>query len=248
MERKQDKIRFVLVSPRSPGNIGSSARVLKNFGFSNLFLVNPHFHRKRDEEGKETYFEKEARRMAYKSEDIFERAKIFNVFEEAVSDCSLVIGTDPNPPSFSKIVSPEEAAEAIAEENCKTAVIFGTESDGMSKHQISLCSCMIKIPTDQNFVDLNLSHSLAIVAYSIFRKIETFQNIYEEEKPSIKLLDELTADLIEIGRKSQFIKDKDREMENELRNIFIKQNLSLRSAGLLRSFAKRIKSKFNDFT
>ena len=67
MEDKKSSICFVLVSTRSPGNIGSSARVLKNFGFKNLHLVNPHLHKRKDEEEGETYFEKETRRMAYKS-------------------------------------------------------------------------------------------------------------------------------------------------------------------------------------
>lgn len=243
MGEKKNKIKFVLVSTRSPGNIGSSARVLKNFGFQNLYLVDPHLHKRRDEESGETYFEKETRRMAYKSSDILENSKIFNSFEEAISECSLIFGTDPIPPNYSRIVYPEEAAEIIAKENSETAIVFGTESDGMSKKQISYCSYIIKIPTDETFVDLNLSHSLAIVAYSIYRKICEPKADFSEEKPTMKLLEELTDDFLEIGVKSEFVREKDSDIANEFRNIFIKQNLSLRSAGILRSFAKRVKSK-----
>lgn len=243
MGEKENKIKFILVSTRSPGNIGSSARVLKNFGFKNLYLVDPHFHKKRDDEGGETYFEKETRRMAYKSSDILESAKLFNSFEEAVSQCSLVFGTDPNPPQYSKVIYPEEAAEIIAKENRETAVVFGSESDGMTKKQISLCSHIIKIPTDENFVDLNLSHSLAVVAYAIYRKLSPSVCSEKEEKPVMKLLEELTNDFLEIGFKSEFITSLDSDIANEFRNIFIKMNLSLRSAGILRSFAKRVKSK-----
>ncbi|NMC00047.1 MAG: RNA methyltransferase [Thermoanaerobaculaceae bacterium] len=243
MGEKKNKIKFVLVSTRSPGNIGSSARVLKNFGFQNLYLVDPHFHKKRDEEEGETYFEKETKRMAYKSFDILEKARLFNSFEEAVSECSLIFGTDPNPPQYSRIVYPEEAAEIIARENSETAIVFGTESDGMSKREISFCSYIIKIPTVETFVDLNLSHSLAIVAYSIYRKVNNTKISSDEEKPTIKLLEELTDDFLDIGVKSEFLREKDSDIANEFRNIFIKDSLTLRSAGILRSFAKRVRSK-----
>lgn len=241
---KQDKVKFVLVSTRSPGNIGSSARVIKNFGFKNLYLVDPHLHRKRDEKNGETYFEKETRRMAYKSADILENAKIFRTFEDAVSECSLILGTDPNPPHYSRIVTPEEGAQIVAKENCQTAIVFGTESDGLSKKQISFCSYIIKIPTDESFVDLNLSHSLAIVAYLIFNQLNNIElHLKKEEKPSSKLLDELASDFIDLGITSEFTRDKDSDIADEFRNIFYKSNLSLRSAGILRSFAKKVKSK-----
>lgn len=243
MEEKKSRVNFVLVSSRSPGNIGSSARVLKNFGFRNLYLVDPHLHKKRDSKEGETYFEKETKRMAYKSYDILENAKIFKTFEEAISNSSLVLGTDPNPPHFSQVVTPEEAAKIVARNNCETSIVFGTESDGLSKNEISYCSQIIKIPTVENFPDLNLSHSLAIVAYLISREITNYDFKCYKEKPSIKLLNELTSDFLEIGVKSGFVPNTNCNIANELRNIFITSDFSLRGAGILRSLAKRIKSK-----
>ena len=35
------KIRFILVNPSHPGNIGGTARAMKNMGLDRLFLVNP---------------------------------------------------------------------------------------------------------------------------------------------------------------------------------------------------------------
>lgn len=234
-----------MVSTRSPGNIGSSARVLKNFGFKNLHLVNPHLHKRKDEEEGETYFEKETRRMAYKSYDILEKAKIFNKFEDAISEFSLVLGTDPNPPHFSNVLSVEDAAKIVAEKSCKTAVVFGSESDGLSKKEISYCSYIIKIPTVDNFPDLNLSHSLAIVAYLISREMNKSDFKYVKEKPSLNLINKLTSDFLEIGVKSGFVLDKNCNIANELRNIFITGDFSLRGAGILRSLARRIKSKID---
>ncbi len=35
------RIRFILVSPSHPGNIGAAARAIKTMGFDRLYVVNP---------------------------------------------------------------------------------------------------------------------------------------------------------------------------------------------------------------
>ena len=37
----KNKFEFILVEPSHPGNIGATARAIKNMGFQNLSLVNP---------------------------------------------------------------------------------------------------------------------------------------------------------------------------------------------------------------
>lgn len=39
--RSLDRIRFVLVEPTHPGNIGAVARAMKTMGLTRLHLVNP---------------------------------------------------------------------------------------------------------------------------------------------------------------------------------------------------------------
>lgn len=41
MSSWKDNVYFVLVEPKEPGNVGASARAIKNMGFGNLRLVNP---------------------------------------------------------------------------------------------------------------------------------------------------------------------------------------------------------------
>lgn len=38
---QRGRIRFVLVSPSHPGNIGSAARAIKTMGFNRLYVVSP---------------------------------------------------------------------------------------------------------------------------------------------------------------------------------------------------------------
>lgn len=244
MVKERSNIRFVLVRPRSPGNVGSTARVLKNFGFSSLYLVEPRLYKHKDKEGEGSYFEVEALRMAYKSEDVLKSSKIVNSFYDAIKDVSLVIGTDPFPPKFSNVIVPEELCDIVKKIEGEKAIVFGTESDGLTNEELSLCHYVVKIPTDEKFVDLNLSHSVAIIAYLLFRGFKKFDEMdKKEERASVEVLNHLLDDFVKIGLKSGFLKSPKCRMVKELKNIILKSNLNKRSAGILRSLAIRIKSK-----
>src|SRR5580700_11201270 len=80
MEHK-NPLRVVLVDPRNPLNIGAAARAMSNFGCSEMRLVNPY----------EVAF-REAR-SAVKSLHVLKAAQEYSSVAEAVSDCSLVVGT-----------------------------------------------------------------------------------------------------------------------------------------------------------
>ena len=60
-----DNISIILVEPQVPGNVGASARAIKNMGFSKLVLVKPWFHN-----------HPQARYMAHGSEDILDRVQV----------------------------------------------------------------------------------------------------------------------------------------------------------------------------
>ena len=77
-----NNVRIVLVNPQHPGNIGMAARAMKNMGLSQLYLVNP-----------KDFPSKEALYRASRADDVVEAAIIKNSLKEAVSDCSLVLGT-----------------------------------------------------------------------------------------------------------------------------------------------------------
>ena len=90
---------IVLVSPKGPDNIGSTARAMKNFGLSDLRIVQPRCRLE------------QARMMASHAQDVLENARVFETLLEAVGECELVVATtardrrDHTPP-----VSPREVA------------------------------------------------------------------------------------------------------------------------------------------
>ena len=77
-----ENIKIVLIQTFHPGNIGATARAMKNMGLSNLVLVNP-----------VDFPCEEATARASKATDVLENAQVVSSLEEAIADCSLVIAT-----------------------------------------------------------------------------------------------------------------------------------------------------------
>src|ERR1700710_2763703 len=83
-----ERARFtvVLVGARNPQNIGAAARAMQDFGFTDLRLVN-------DYTAPFEAAQLEATRSAVAAADILRNARSFDNLAEAVSDCTLVVGT-----------------------------------------------------------------------------------------------------------------------------------------------------------
>ena len=88
MHSWKDNISFILVEPKEPGNIGASARAMKNMGFRNLELVKPADH-----------LAAMARQMACQGTDVLENAKVYSTFGTAIRDKQFIIGTTEEGPA-----------------------------------------------------------------------------------------------------------------------------------------------------
>lgn len=164
-------IEIILVEPQTPGNIGSTARAMKNFGLSRLKLVQPCDH-----------LSKEARRMAVKSEDILENATLYSQLSDALKGVHFSVATsvrirDTHFPVF----TPAETAEhlhRIARDK-SIALVFGREDNGLTTEEIHQCNIQSTIPTHPDQPSVNLSQSVMIFSYEIFKQsLTTNPNFY----------------------------------------------------------------------
>jgi TrmH family RNA methyltransferase len=188
----KDNISFILVEPREPGNVGASARALKNMGFNNLELVNPG-----------NFLTEEARQMACNAADILEKAKIYSKFKDALKDKNLIIGTTRRLGRQRGLLTPlKESIKRIiisAKRN-NVAILFGRERNGLNNHEVEKCDFLVTIPADPSFPSLNLAQSVLIAAYELCRKtykteLPLFVNhderekLYEHIRNTLKLLE-----------------------------------------------------------
>jgi tRNA/rRNA methyltransferase len=154
----QDLFHVVLVEPRYDGNIGSVARVMKNFGFKNLALVNP------------PPIGAEGRKNSMHARDLMEGARIFKSFGEAAEAYDFLVGTsakvagDAN--TLRTPVYPEELAKALGSKG-KVALVFGREDCGLHNGELDRCDMQVTIPARDEYPTLNLSHSVGIILYEL---------------------------------------------------------------------------------
>lgn len=160
-----DNIRIVLVEPASPGNIGATARVLKNTGISHLALVNP----------PPGWDNRETRWLAHASGEILDTCQIFPDLPAAVADAHLVVGTTHREGRFREVISsPREAVQQLAPLafNHRLAVVFGREKDGLWREELLHCQQLIRFPAAVSYPSFNLSHAVLLFAYELFTALQ----------------------------------------------------------------------------
>ena len=109
-------IRIVLVETSHSGNIGSAARAMKTMGLFNLYLVSP------------KSVDEQSIALAAGADDVVRNAHIVDTFEQAIEDCSLVIGTSARLRHLqSTLIEPRECAEKACAHQGQVAIVFGLE-------------------------------------------------------------------------------------------------------------------------
>ncbi|MBI5205802.1 MAG: RNA methyltransferase [Nitrospirae bacterium] len=158
----KDNIHFILVEPKEAGNIGASARAMKNMGFKNLELINP-----------AEFLNDEGRRMACNDVDVLEKAKVHKNLGDAIKDKGIVIGATRRLGKRRGLILPVKDGlkrAIIAAKKNKVAILFGRESKGLSNKEVEECGFMITIPADPLSPSLNLAQSVLLVAYELGQK------------------------------------------------------------------------------
>ncbi len=153
-------IRIVLINTFHPGNIGAIARAMKNMGLSNLYLVDPN-----------DYPSDEATSRAAGAVDLLEKATIVSTLEEAISDCSLVVGTSARHRTFQlPLMNARECAQSAVVEatNQPIAIVFGREKTGLLNDEIAQCHRQVYIDANDEYPVLNISQAVQIIAYEIW--------------------------------------------------------------------------------
>ena len=154
-------IRFVLVEPSHPGNIGATARAIKTMGFSELVLVSP-----------QTFPHPDAFARASGATDILDNCHIVDSLDDAISECELIIGTSVRERQITWPTStPRETAERIThflkEGSQNIAILFGRERTGLENHELDSAQWQIRIPANKQYNSLNLASAVQIIAYEI---------------------------------------------------------------------------------
>jgi len=155
------KVRIVLVEPHEAGNVGAAARAMKNFGFTDLWIVG----------GKTERTDNVSSWWAVGAIDVVNAATRVDTLEEALVDCHLTVATTAvRERQVYEQLTPADVARVAAEElsdEHRIAVVFGPETHGLRGREVLLCQRTASIPTWPEFPTMNLAQSVAIFCYEL---------------------------------------------------------------------------------
>jgi tRNA/rRNA methyltransferase len=193
--------RVVLVNPKIDGNIGAVARVMGNFGFRDLWMVDP------------CEITEEAQKRAKHANYILDEAVVVGSLEEALDSVSMVVGTSgivtPSEKHFVRIpITPRELAIKLKDQEGTVAILFGREDLGLFQDELLRCDLLVHVPASPDYPVLNLSHAVAIVLYEIGQTEGTNDKPPEATEIEREKLFEFFADLLDAIGYPEFRREK----------------------------------------
>lgn len=150
---------IVLVEPQLGENIGAVARVMLNFGLTDLRLVAP----------RDGWPSEKAVAMASGAARVVEAARLSATTAEALSGARFVAAMTARPrESLTPVMTPEEAARDIRariERGGDCALMLGPERAGLSNDDVARADVIVSIPVNPAFASLNLAQAACVFAY-----------------------------------------------------------------------------------
>jgi TrmH family RNA methyltransferase len=152
-------LRIILVEPREAGNVGAAARVMKNFGFTDLWIAGEH-----------PRLDPLAGWWASGADDVVAQATFVPTLHEALADAHLTVATTSarGRTTPADLTPADLAASAGTLTSDQTlALVFGREDSGLTREEVVLCQRTAVIPTNRDFPTMNLAQSVGVFCYEL---------------------------------------------------------------------------------
>ena len=232
-------IRIVLVGTTHPGNIGATARAMKNMGLSDLALVNPRF-----------FPHEEATVRASGATDILDNALVVATLADALTDCVYVAGASARARTISwPSMGPRDCAERMINEseNGKVAAVFGPEKTGLHNDDLDLCHTLLTIPTAPGFSSLNVAMAVQVLTYELrVASLLDAGPAFESEAPPATSgeMEHYYAHLERVLQDIHFLDPQNpRHLMRRLRRLFIRARPDKNEVNILRGILTAIDQK-----
>src|SRR6266704_2359761 len=226
---------IVLHEPQDLVNIAHVVRALKNFGWRDLRLVNPREYDAHRIEG-----------IAHQTEDVLARVRRFERLEDALSDCTHVVGFTARERSAKRNMQRPRAAagEILAQsggEAGAVALLFGREDKGLPNEALDLCHRVVTVSTNPAYPSLNLAHAVVLMLYELALargdEARPFKPPRREGPPAkVEDVERLSADVEGALRAIDFFKTRQMAgVMRTLREVIHRTPLDEREVKLLRA-------------
>ncbi|MFX0058657.1 MAG: RNA methyltransferase [Candidatus Heimdallarchaeota archaeon] len=182
------KFTIVLVQPETAGNIGFIARCMKNFNFEDLVIFNPI-------ESIKNILSHETQGYAMHGSEIVLNAKIIEISDqenhiqkyfEYMNRFDLIVATTAKGIHYRNIrrrpIFIEDLNLPVSKKSLHIALVFGKESRGLTNEEIEIADILVRIPANEDYPTLNVSHACSIILYEINKK-RNISNLDRGDKP-----------------------------------------------------------------
>ena len=236
----KNKFGFILIKPQLGENIGACARSMKNFGFTKLHIVSP----------KINFPNNKAKATSVGAIDIINKAKVFNETNEAINDFNIVISLSARRRDINKKhISLNDFVKLVKKKkNSNFGLMFGPEASGLSNEDLSFSNYVLQIPTSPKFKSLNLSHSLTIICYEIFKIFN--EKLFEKNRTNIKIspkskINSLIKHLLKLLEEKEFFlpKEKKHSMLLNINNLIYRLEPNDKELRILASIISSLSKK-----
>ncbi|MFC7073913.1 RNA methyltransferase [Halovenus rubra] len=156
------EITVAVVDAETPGNVGTIARAMKNFGLSELVLVDPP---SLDPDGEAYGFAGRAR------EDILPNATEIT-FDSLVENyytigCTATTNEDPQSHVRYPAMTPDELPDHLSGVDSDIAIVFGRERVGLVNDELARIDALCSIPASEEYPSLNLGQAATVICYEL---------------------------------------------------------------------------------
>jgi TrmH family RNA methyltransferase len=245
--KNKDDISIILIEPSKTQNVGSIARIMMNFGFHDLILVNPQVN----------LADPEIEIVARKAIDVVTHAQLtMNTLSDIRSNFQMLIATTARTGSdynLNRVAISPEVAFSEEMPHGKIGIVFGREQRGLTNEEIALCDLVLSIPTHPDYPVLNLSHALAIILYEFDKKFESIKKLNDQKRPKHRIASfnerkQLESYLKNLIESSNYHPEKKHIAHQSFSNIMSRGYVTGREVTTLMGLFKWISLKINELS
>ena len=186
-----------------------SLRSIGCFGFENLSLVSP----------RKIWPNDKGIKSAKHFSSLVKKVKVYQSIPEAMKGSDILIATTVRKRDFH--IPPIKVNEISKLKSKKISILFGQENNGLSNKEISHANFLLSLPT-YNKSSLNLSHTVALIAYELSQiSLSNINPTFENSLANSKDIEKFLSFLMKILEKRKFtsISSKRDNLEISLRNF-----------------------------
>ncbi|MFD1512592.1 RNA methyltransferase [Halomarina rubra] len=235
-------VAVAVVDAQTPGNVGTIARAMKNFGLSELLLVDPP---ELDEDGEAYGFAGQAR------EDVLPDAR--EVSLDHVVENYHTVGTtavtndDERRHVRYPFRTPRELAESLEGVETDVCVVFGRERVGLHNTELERMDEVCTIPASADYPVLNLGQAATIVLYELRTlTLEEYQHPTEVDRAPQEDVVGLHDQWATFVETAGIVEERRQQTRRMFRRLVGRAHPTTREVSTLRGILRRAENRIED--